>query len=451
MTDLSSEHVGQPNRSSASRIGLFAAMAIGIGGMIGAGIFSILGVVAEAAGTAMWLSFVIGGVVALLSTYSYAKLGARYPSAGGAVQFLVSGFGDGVLSGGINLYMWIGYVIALALYAQGFTGYALTFLPPHLPLWISKAISVGIVLVFTGVNAIGARVVGGSETFIVIVKLLILGLFSVAGLYFIHPSYLTPALWPSAREILFGAGVLFIGYEGFGLIANAAQDMDDPRKLLPKALYLSVTVVILIYVGVSLAVVGNLDVRAILAAKDYALAEAAKPFLGNFGFKLIAVGALFSTASAINATLFGAANVSYMIARDGELPRTFSWKLRRNATGGLFITAGLVVLFIMFFDISRIAMMGSGAFLLVYACVHAAHLRVTAETGANKSVVVLAMVACLAMLGILSVYIYENSRSALITMIALLPTCLAAEWFYRKATGRTIQLRKSLKGSDKAA
>src|SRR5262245_34882544 len=98
MTDRGSEHAGQPNRSSASGIGLFAAMAIGIGGMICAGIFSILGVVAEAAGTAMWLSFIIGGVVALLSTYSYAKLGARYPSAGGAVQFLVSGFGDGVLS-----------------------------------------------------------------------------------------------------------------------------------------------------------------------------------------------------------------------------------------------------------------------------------------------------------------------------------------------------------------
>jgi amino acid transporter len=162
---------------------------------------------------------------------------------------------------------------------------------------------------------------------------------------------------------------------------------------------------------VSLAVVGNLDVRAILAAKDYALAEAAKPFLGNFGFKLIAIGALFSTASAINATLFGAANVSYMIARDGELPPAFSWKVRRNATGGLFITAGLVVLFIAFFDISRIAMMGSGAFLLVYACVHAAHLRVTTETGANKFVVVLAMVACLAMLAILSVYIYENAPS----------------------------------------
>ena len=177
-------------------------MAIGIGGMIGAGIFSILGVVAQAAGTAMWLSFVIGGAVALLSTYSYAKLGARYPSAGGAVEFLVKGFGDGVLSGGINLYMWIGYVIALALYAQGFVGYAMTFVPPNLPAWLPKAIGCCIVLVFTGVNLIGAKVVGRSETFIVVVKLLILFLFAGAGLFFIQPKVLgagivAPRQWDS--------------------------------------------------------------------------------------------------------------------------------------------------------------------------------------------------------------------------------------------------------------
>jgi len=441
MVNQGTGQIVRPTRSSTGQIGLFAAMAIGIGGMIGAGIFSILGVVAQASGTAMWLSFLIGGGVTLLSTYSYAKLGARYPSAGGAVEFLVKGFGDGVLSGGINLYMWIGYVIALALYAQGFAGYAMTFVPPHFPSWLPKAIGCCIVLVFTGVNLIGARALGRAETFIVVVKLLILFLFAGAGLFFIQPKYLTPELWPPATGILFGAGVLFIGYEGFGLVANAAEDMDDPRKLLPKALYSSVIIVILIYVAVSVAVVGNLDIHSILRAKDYALAEAAKPFLGNFGFRLIAVGALFSTASAINATLFGAANVGYVIARDGELPKVFSWTLRPNATGGLFITAALVILFILFFDLSGIAMMGSGAFLLIYACVHAAHLKVLDETGGTRWIVGLALITCLAMLAVLCVYIYENSRPALVTMLALIPICLAAEWAYRRATGRTIRTR----------
>src|SRR5262245_62217268 len=111
------------NRGSGE-IGLVAAVSIGIGGMVGAGIFAILGVVAQAAGNAMWLAFLVGGVVALLSTYSYAKLGATFPSAGGAVHFLVKGFGDGVLAGGLNLLMWAGYIISLALYATAFGSYA---------------------------------------------------------------------------------------------------------------------------------------------------------------------------------------------------------------------------------------------------------------------------------------------------------------------------------------
>ncbi|MCX5874451.1 MAG: APC family permease [Deltaproteobacteria bacterium] len=430
-----------PNKqnSTRTRIGLFAAMSIGIGGMVGAGIFSILGVVAQASGAAMWLSFLLGGLVALLSTYSYAKLGARYPSSGGAVEFLVQGLGDGVLSGGINLYMWVGYIIALALYAQAFAGYSMTFFPQHSVEWLPKAVGTGIVLLFTAVNFIGPGVVGRSETFIVAVKLIILLLFAITGLFFIQPSYLSVTHWPAPSGILFGAGVLFIGYEGFGLVANAAEDMDDPKKLLPKALYLSVVSVILIYLAVSIAVIGNLPVKDILAAKDYALAEAAKPFLGNMGFRLIAVGALFSTASAINATLFGAANVSYMLARDGEIPDVFSRVIWQGGTGGLVITSAMVILFILFFDLSGVAMMGSGAFLLIYACVNAAHLKLTSETGAKRSIIWMSIVACLAMAVILGVYIYQNSKSAFVTMILLIPVCLVAEWGYRKASGRTIK------------
>ncbi|MCX5889155.1 MAG: APC family permease [Deltaproteobacteria bacterium] len=438
MADSSPDPLKPP---AAGGIGLFAAMAIGIGGMVGAGIFSILGVVAQAAGSGMWLSFLVGGVVALLCTYSYAKLGVRYPSAGGAVEFLVRGFGDGVLSGGINLYMWVGYIIALALYAQGFVGYALTFLPSQPPAWVPKGIGVGIVLLFTGVNFIGAKTVGRSETFIVAVKLAILALFAGAGVFFIHSQNFAPSLLPPASGIFFGAGVLFIGYEGFGLVTNAAEDMDNPRKLLPRALYLSVIAVIFIYLSVSLAVIGNLDVPAIVAARDYALAEAAKPFLGNWGFKLVAVGALFSTASAINATLFGGANVSYTIARDGELPRYFARQVWHRSSEGLLITAGLVMLFVLFFDLSGVAMMGSGAFLLIYASVNAAHLRILAETGARRWLVSFALLTCLAMAGVLSVYIYQNSKPAFITMFGLLPACFALEWAYRARTGRVIKPR----------
>jgi amino acid transporter len=427
------------DRQGSGQIGLVAAVSIGIGGMVGAGIFSILGVVAQAAGNAMWLAFAIGGVVALLCTYSYAKLGATFPSAGGAVHFLVKGFGDGVLTGGLNLFMWVGYIISLALYAAAFGSYAATFITTAASPLLVKSLAVGAVLVLTVVNAFGARVMGRWETFIVAVKVAILVLFAAVGLWFIRPGYLSPELWPGATWVLFGAGVLFIGYEGFGLVTNAARDMRNPRIMLPQALYISVGLVIALYLAVSLTVTGTLSDHEIEQARDYALAQAARPFLGEFGFRLIAIAALFSTASAINATLFGSANVCYMIARDGELPHGLSRTEWKQATGGLLLTAGLVVLLIISFELSGIAMMGSAAFLLVYAAVNAGHLRVLPQTGAKAALVWLSLLACLAMFAILCVYIFRQQPLALAALAVFAAGSFAGEWAYRLQTGRRIK------------
>lgn len=414
---------------SNQTISLPAAIAIGIGGMIGAGIFSILGVVAEAAGPAMWISFLIGGIIALFSTYSYAKLGATYPSAGGPVEFLVQGWGKGTLSGGINIFMWLGYIISIALYAQGFAAYFMTFFTTTPSEHYLKLVAASIVILFTAINFLGARSVGNTELFIVIVKVSILILFAVCGIFYIHPAYLSLSD-TYIKSILFGTGILFIGYEGFGLVTNAAADMVDPKKMLPRALYISVILVMIIYLAVSITVSGNLTTNQISHASDFALAEAAKPFLGVAGFKLIAIAALFSTASAINATLFGSANICYMIARDGELPNQFARTEWKNATEGLIITSLLVILFIIFFNLASIAMMGSGAFLLIYAAVNAGHLRIINKTGANKVIVIMSLILCLLMFAILEVYTYQQSPTAVYTMMLMLIGSFIIEKFY---------------------
>jgi amino acid transporter len=433
----------QPSNASSAanpgQIGMLAAVSIGIGGMVGAGIFSILGVVAQAAGNAMWLAFAVGGIVALLSTYSYAKLGAVFPSAGGAVHFLVKSYGDGVLAGGLNLFMWAGYIISLALYATAFGSYAATFVTAAPSPVLVKSLAVVSVVLLTVVNAFGAKLMGRSETLIVAVKVAILVLFAAVGLWFAKPGNLSPALWPETKSILFAAGVLFIGYEGFGLVTNAARDMRDPRRMLPQALYTSVILVIAIYLAVSLTVSGNLSNEQIERARDYALAEAAKPFLGELGFRLIAIAALFSTASAINATLFGSANVCYMIARDGELPIGLARTEWKQATGGLLLTAALVVLTTLAFDLSGIAMMGSAAFLLVYAAVNAGHLRVLKQTGASALIVWLSIITCLAMFAVLFVYTYGQQPAAIAALVIIAVASFAAEWLYRRWTGRTIK------------
>jgi amino acid transporter len=421
------------------QIGMAAAVSIGIGGMVGAGIFSILGVVAQAASNAMWIAFAIGGVIALLSTYSYAKLGATFPSAGGAVHFLVKSYGDGILAGGLNLFMWLGYIISLALYATAFGSYAATFFTTaHSPVLV-KSLAIGAVVLLTLLNAFGAQVMGRWETFIVVVKVAILVLFAATGIWFIRTGYLSPDLWPEPTSVLFGAGVLFIGYEGFGLITNAAADMRDPKTMLPKALYTAVILVIAIYIAVAVTVTGTLAQLEIERARDYALAEAAKPFLGRFGFRLIAIAALFSTASAINATLFGAANCCYMIARDGELPAGLSRTEWRGATEGLLLTAGLVIVLTLAFDLSGIAMMGSAAFLLIYAAVNAGHLRVLKQTGASAVIVWLSLITCLAMFVALAVYTWQQQPAAIVALVIIAVISFAGEWAYRRWTGRTLK------------
>lgn len=426
---------------TAKPMGLLSAVSIGIGGMIGAGIFSILGVSARISGNAIYISFLIAGTVALLCTYSYAKLGAKYPSAGGPVEFLLKGFGDGILSGGFNILLWIGYVFVLALYAKAFAGYATTFLSATTSSVWSNIFATAVVLIFTGINFIGAKAVGKSELIIVSVKVGILLLFAAIGLFFIKPDLLSFSHWPHISNVLFGAGIVFVAYEGFGLVTNAAEDMENPKKMLPKALYLSVLITIFIYVVVSLTVLGNLPVAEIIKAEEYALAAAAKPFLGSIGFKIAAIAALFSTASAINATLYGGANVSYMMAKEGELPKNFERKIWGRGFEGLFITAGLVILFINLLNLEGVALLGSASFLCIYAAVNFAHLRLYRETGANPFLIWASIAGCLISLGLLIYHEITHSPLTVIVLGVVVLLSFVIEGGFRKYSRRLLKQR----------
>jgi amino acid transporter len=406
-------------------------------------------VVASVSGTALPVSFVIGGAVAILAAYSYLKLGVRYPSVGGASQFLVEEYGDGLRSGALNIFQYFAYIIAIALYARGFAGYATTFFPNNSTAWLDETLAVGIVVLFTLVNFLGSRIMGQAETAIVAIKVGVLVLFIAAGIFFVQPARLAPSGWGEPQNLLFGAGILFIGYEGFGLITNAAGEMTNPRRELPRAIYLAVGIVILIYILVAIVVIGNLSISALKAAEDSALAEAARPFLGQFGFTLIAIAALLSTSSAVNATLFGAANVSYQVAKDGQLPQSFTRKVWSRNSEGLFITAALVIVFVLLFDLGPIAMMGSAAFLIVYAAVSFGHLRVHRETGARPSILWASLITLLIMFVLLVIYILRNQPAAALALVVTLAVSALIEWSYRRWTGRRLHRIAEAPGEEK--
>lgn len=418
-----------------NRIGFVAAVSIGVGGMIGAGIFSILGVVASTSGAAMPLSFLIGGAVALAAAYSYVKLGVAFPTAGGAVTYLIKGFGDSVFAGAATVFLYLSYVITLALYAQGFAAYAVTFwdLDPRI-------FAVGVVAAFTGINFVGQRLMGSVETLIVGIKVCILVLFIGAAFVTMQdPQRLSPAEWSGPFAVVFGAGVLFVGYEGFGLINNAAANMADVRRTLPKAIYTAVGVTIAIYVAVAAGVVTNVPLVRLDHLGDAALAVAAEPALGAIGFKLIAIAALLSTSSAVNATLFGTTNVAYQIAKTGDLPKAFDRKLWGKNAEGLLITALIVVLLIAFFPLNAVAMMGSSAFLLIYSANGIAHLRVRNTTGAKAWLIVAGTVMTMCLFVLTSIYMVMNEPSGGIALAVILVLSYVIEKVYRARTGRSFR------------
>ena len=402
-------------------IGLLAALSIGVGGMIGAGIFSILGVVASIAGSAMPLSFAIGGVVAGLAAYSYVALGRTFPSVGGPVTFLVRGYGEGAVSGSLSLFQYFSYIITIALYATGFAAYAGTFV--HLP---SKVWAVGVVLAFTAINFLGSRTMGRAESVIVIIKVAILIVF-VAAAFIALPrggvARLSPTAWPGPLAIFTGAGVLFVGYEGFGLITNAAANMASPKRELGRAIYGSVAIAIVIYVLVATGVVTNVPLNVLKGLGDSALA----------------VAALLSTASAVNATLFGSTNVAYQIAKNGGLPPAFDRKLWGRDVEGLFITSGLVLVFVLIFPLSAVASMGSAAFLLVYAAVNIGHMRVREQTGAKAWPVMASALTCLFLLVVLVYHMIATEPTSAIALGVTLAGSFLFESVYRRTTGRTFR------------
>jgi amino acid transporter len=295
-----------------------------------------------------------------------------------------------------------------------------------------------VVVGLTVLNVVGAKAVGRAEEWIVGVKVTILLLFIAFGLWSVQLQRLTPASWADPVSLFAGGMIIFLAYEGFELIANTAQDVRTPHKTLPRAFYASVGFVIALYVLVSLVTAGNLPVTQIVAAKDYALAEAARPFLGNLGYTLIAVAALLSTGSAINATLYGAARVSYIIAKDGELPDFLEHKIWNKPLEGLLLTSVVTLLTANFLDLSSISMMGSAGFLLIFAAVNAANVRLHRQTGSQRWISVAGALACLSAFGALVWRIAQNTPQKLLLLLFMLTAAFGLEFIYRSVSGRRI-------------
>jgi amino acid transporter len=418
-----------------------SATAIGVGGMMGAGLYTLIGLASTTAGVWLPVAFLVGGAVSVFSVYSYAKLGARYPSRGGAAQFLIRCFGDGVIAGGLNVFQFLGWIIAMALYCAGFAGYIRALLPWETPEWSGKLIGIGLIVAVVFVNMMGSKLVGRSELFVVTIELAILAVFAVFGLMKSDPGRFADNGDHNWLGILFAAGLLYVTYEGFGVVTNSADDMKNPAKELPRAMFVALGIVVVVYVVISAIVVMTMSLPALDASQGHVLSDAGAAVMGHVGFVIIGTAALLATASGVNATMFGDANLGFMVAKSGELPSDFTRGVWRGGNVGLVIAAALTALFVVFFPLSAVGSMASLAFLIVYGTVSAGHLRVYRETGAKRWLLILAIALNLALFLLLLGYtIHTGPASTWITLLAVLALSFVFEVGYRKRTGRTLKL-----------
>jgi amino acid transporter len=201
--------------------------------------------------------------------------------------------------------------------------------------------------------------------------------------------------------------------------------------------------VIMLYILIAAVAIGNLPVSKIVEAKDYALAEAAKPFLGHPGFILISIAALLSTGSAINATMYGTARLSYIIAKDGELPAVLEKKIWKRPLEGLIITSLITLIIANFFDLSSISTMGSAGFLIIFAAVNAANVKLYRLTKSRRLISILGLVACIGALAVLLWQTATTSPIRLIVLILMTGLAFIVEWLYRRLSGRKISISES--------
>jgi amino acid transporter len=435
------------SKSIKEKLGFWEVTAIGVGGMVGGGIFAVLGISVELTIGGAPVAFLIAGSVALVTSYSYARLSVTYPSQGGTVAFLDQAFGSGLLTGSANILLWISYIVMLSLYAYAFGSYGASFFPPASQLFWKHILITGSIVGITGLNLLNARLIGEAEDWIVLLKLVILFVFIGFGVWGVDKTKLAPSAWSSPLHLIAGGMIIFLAYEGFELIANTAQDVRDAPKTLPRAFYSSVAFVIVLYVLVAVVTVGTLPINKILDAKDYALAEAARPALGQAGFLLITIAAMLSTASAINATIYGAARLSYIIAKDGELPSMLEKKAWGKPIEGLLITSGATLLIANLTDLSSMSTMGSTGFLLIFAAVNGANAALAKDTRSKRSLPLIGVGLCLGALGSLIWQTGNSSPGQLWLLLVMIGGAFLIEISFRVITRRTVYFSKAKKKS----
>jgi amino acid transporter len=371
--------------------------------------------------------------VALLQGYSFAKFGARYPSAGGLLEYVVRSFGNGHVTGIVAWLLLATNAIITAMVAVSFGSYASAAFADGGATW-TKIFAVLVVLVMATLNVLGSQAVAKAQTVVVVVVVGILTVFAVATLSNLDTSLLAFSGYPSLRAVVSSVALTFFAFLGFGVITFTAKDLANPARQLPRAVYLALAIATVVYVAVALGVFGTLTVDEVVESGGTALAVAAQPILGDAGYWLMSVTALFATAGATNSGLYPATGLCEHMASAGQFPPVLGRRFGNRAPAGILLTAAVAIGLSIGFSLTAIASIGSAVALIVFALVSAGHLRVRGETGASVWLLALAIASAVIVLVTFAftTLVEEPATAVALLVILLMSSALDLGWKHRR-------------------
>lgn len=428
------------HRARGKNLGVPELIAIALGGMVGGGIFTILGISVAMIGVYTPLSIIIGALIASLAAYSYIKLGVFYRDEGATYSFFKRTFPQSPLAASlIGWWVIFGYISTLALYAYTFASYAISSTASSDTEWVRKAVAGAVLLVFTLINVWSVKGMGKIEDIMVYTKLIILAVISF--LLINHANASLPTLIDDSGEvtlmaILVASSVTFVAYEGFQLVINAVNEMDQPERNIPRAIYASIFLAAAIYAVISLGAILAIPFDEIIRNEEYALAAGADNLLGHWGTELIIVGALLATSSAISGTVFGASRQMAVIAADGYLPRPLAHRTGRVPTRAIITMSSLAFLLVLVGSLQQILEFGSVTFLLVSLLMAIANYKIRLKTGASRALTILAIAGLST--GTLLILYYEaiNQPRQLGFVVGLYLLLSLGAWLYARHHSR---------------
>ena len=419
-------------------LSLTGAVSLGTGVMIGAGIFALLGQVAELSGQWFPYAFLLGAIISGFSAYTYIKMSSAYPSAGGIAMYLKKIYGKGALTASGALLMALSMVINESLVARTFGSYTLQlFDVGGNSVWVPV---LGVVLLITAflINISGNKVIGKSSLVMAILKIGGIAIFAIGGLWASGFSFgeVLPSESLTQYPITNYLGALalsILAYKGFTTITNGGDEIVNPNKNVGRAIIISLIICTVIYMLVAFAVSSNLSIVEIVKAKDYSLAEASRPAFGKYGLWFTVGIAIVATISGVVASIFAVSRMTTMLTKMDLIPHKHFGMPGRLQKHMLVYTVILALILTVLFDLTRIASLGAIFYLIMDIGIHWGVLKnLKKEIKAKTAILVTAIVLDIIVLGAF-LWIKANSDALVVIVAAaiMILIFIGEKWFLK--------------------